>query len=129
MVTNRPIAIVGGSAAGLYTASLLARAGRAVQVFERAERLDPTRSHADCHQPDARYARPVPSIAAVVNEINRFELFTDGRSATIPLDSPDLIIERSQLIRGLAEEAQANGASVELGRRFLVAWNPNAQGH
>ncbi len=35
------VAVVGGSAAGLYTASLLARAGKAVRVFERAERLEP----------------------------------------------------------------------------------------
>ncbi len=55
----------------------------------------------------------------VVNEINRFELFTDGRSATVPLESADLIIERSQLIRDLAEQAQQNGARLELGRKFL----------
>ncbi len=55
---------------------------------------------------------------SVVNEINRFELFTDGRSATVPLDRPDLIIERSQLIRGLAEDAESQGARLEMGRRF-----------
>src|SRR6202034_2723730 len=54
----------------------------------------------------------------VVNEIRRFELFTDGRSATISLKHPDLIIERRILIQGLAEEAQQAGATVELGRRF-----------
>ncbi len=56
---------------------------------------------------------------SIVNEIRRFELFTDGRSATIPLDRPDLIIERSQLIRDLADEATGHGASIELGQRFL----------
>ncbi len=55
---------------------------------------------------------------AVVNEIKRFELFTDGRSAMVPLQEPDLIIERSELIRGLAREAQDHGARLELGRRF-----------
>ena len=55
---------------------------------------------------------------SVVNQINRFELFTDGRAATIPLKQPDLIIERSQLIRGLARQAQECGARLELGRRF-----------
>jgi flavin-dependent dehydrogenase len=55
---------------------------------------------------------------SVVNEIRRFELFTDGRSATISLKHPDLIIERRTLIQGLAEEAQHAGATVELGRRF-----------
>jgi flavin-dependent dehydrogenase len=36
----------------------------------------------------------------------------------IPLQEPDLIIERSTLIRGLAHEAQEHGARLELGRRF-----------
>ena len=118
MAAERPVAIVGGSAAGLFTASLLGRAGRAVQVFERAERLDPTpRTLIVTNRMRAMLG---PSAErCIVNEINRFELFTDGRSATIPLDSPDLIIERSKLIHALAEEAQANGAQVELGRRFV----------
>jgi flavin-dependent dehydrogenase len=57
--------------------------------------------------------------AAVVNEIRKFELFTDGRAAQVPLDRPDLIIERSRLIRNLAEEAQSHGAKVSLGNRFV----------
>ena len=36
-----PIGIVGGSAAGLFAALRLARAGRSVRLFERTERLDP----------------------------------------------------------------------------------------
>ncbi len=56
---------------------------------------------------------------AVVNEIRRFELFTDGRSATVALDRPDLVVERSKLIRALADEAQGHGATLELSRRFV----------
>src|ERR1700729_2532198 len=46
---------------------------------------------------------------SVVNEIRRFELFTDGRSAIFELDDPDLIIERRALIQGLAKEAAGGG--------------------
>jgi digeranylgeranylglycerophospholipid reductase len=56
---------------------------------------------------------------AVINEIRKFELFTDGRAAQVPLERPDLIIERSQLIRGLADEAQSHGAKVSFGNRFV----------
>jgi digeranylgeranylglycerophospholipid reductase len=56
---------------------------------------------------------------AIVNEIHKFELFTDGRTAQVPLDRPDLIIERSELIRGLAEQAQSHGAKVSFGNRFM----------
>jgi flavin-dependent dehydrogenase len=109
---------VGGSAAGFFAASLLARAGRAVRVFERAERLDPAPRTLIVTDRMRKLLGPVAD-RSVVNEIRRFELFTDGRSATIPIDRPDLIIERSQLIRGLAEQACGDGAQVELGRRFV----------
>ena len=56
---------------------------------------------------------------AVVNEIRRFELFTDGRVATVPLQRPDLVIERATLIRGLAQQAEASGSRILLGRRFM----------
>jgi len=112
------VAIVGGSAAGFFTASLLARAGKSVRVFERAERLAPVaRTLIVTHRMRDLLGRVAER--SIVNEIRRFELFTDGRSATIPLDRPDLIIERSQLIRDLADEATAHGASIELGQRFL----------
>jgi flavin-dependent dehydrogenase len=57
---------------------------------------------------------------AVVNEIHRFELFTDGRVARIPLRRPDLVIERSRLIRDLASAAEQSGAKISFGRRFIA---------
>ncbi|HEV2520756.1 MAG TPA: NAD(P)/FAD-dependent oxidoreductase [Candidatus Acidoferrales bacterium] len=112
------VAVIGGSASGFFAASLLARAGCAVQVVERAEGLDPTRrtlivtSH-------MRTLLGEVAECSVINEIRQFELFTDGRAAQVPLDRPDLIIERSQLIRGLAEQAQSHGATVSFGNRFI----------
>jgi digeranylgeranylglycerophospholipid reductase len=115
---NQPIAVVGGSAAGLFTASLLARRGVPVRVFECAESLDPvSRTLIVTHK--LRSLLGAAAAGSVVNEIRRFELFTDGRSATVGLNHPDLIIERSTLIRGLADEAQQAGAELNLGRRFL----------
>lgn len=108
---------MGGSAAGLFTASILARQGRPVRVYERAERLDPVSRTLIVTDRMRRLLGPVGD-RAIVNQINRFELFTDGRAAMIPLAVPDLIIERSELIRGLARQAQDHGARIELGRRF-----------
>jgi len=56
---------------------------------------------------------------SIVNEIHRFELFTDGRSAQIALKKPDLIIERSRLITALARDARLAGASLSFNTRFL----------
>src|SRR5712671_4118851 len=87
------VAVIGGSASGFYTASLLAKAGCSVEVVERSEQLDPTprtlivTSH-------MRALLGEVGESAVINEIHKFELFTDGRAAQVPLDRPDLIIER-----------------------------------
>ncbi|MGD0909264.1 MAG: NAD(P)/FAD-dependent oxidoreductase, partial [Candidatus Acidiferrales bacterium] len=95
----------------------MAKAGCLVEVLERSEQLDPTprtlivTSH-------MRTLLGEVGDRAVVNEIRKFELFTDGRKAHVPLRHPDLIIERSQLIRGLAEQAQSHGAKVSFGSRF-----------
>lgn len=116
--SGRQVAVIGGSASGFFTASLLARAGCSVDVIERAEQLDPTprtlivTSH-------MRTLLGEVGDRAVVNEIRKFELFTDGRKAHVPLDRPDLIIERSRLIQGLADEARKHGAKISFGNRFL----------
>jgi flavin-dependent dehydrogenase len=124
--SERPTAIVGGSAAGLFTASLLARAGRAVRIFERSERLDPVHRTLIVTHRMRELLGPLAE-RAVVNEIRRFELFTDGRSATVPLDRPDLIIERARLIRELARDAEEHGAHIEFGRRF-ASLQPDRRG-
>jgi len=123
---TRSVAVVGGSAAGLFTAAILARKGLPVRVFERIETLDPeARTLIVTNRMRSLLGRAAER--SIVNEIRRFELFTDGRAATIALKHPDLIIERRALIQGLAEEAQSAGASVELGRSFH-ALHPNGRG-
>src|SRR5712692_8520179 len=51
----------------------------------------------------------------VLNEIRRFELFTDGRSAQVALAKPDLIIER-----GLRLEVESGGRQEELHAASVV---------
>jgi flavin-dependent dehydrogenase len=111
------VAVVGGSAAGLYTAQLLAARGRDVAVFESEPEVDPAPRTLIV---TSRMRDVVGDVgdAAVVNAIRRFELFTDGRAATIALRQPDLVIERATLIRRLAEQARAAGARLVTGRRL-----------
>jgi digeranylgeranylglycerophospholipid reductase len=114
---SKSVAVVGGSAAGLFTAALLARRGVEVRVIERIESLEPeARTLIVTDRMRALLGRAAEG--SIVNEIRRFELFTDGRAATITLSRPDLIIERQRLIKGLAQEAQSAGATIEMGRRF-----------
>jgi digeranylgeranylglycerophospholipid reductase len=123
---GQSIAVIGGSAAGLLTASVLARKGLPVRVLERIETLEhPERTLIVTNR--MRRLLGAAGERSIVNEIRRFELFTDGRSATFELKDPDLIIERRALIQGLAKEAAGAGASVELGRRFH-SLQPNGRG-
>jgi flavin-dependent dehydrogenase len=114
---SKSVSVVGGSAAGFFTASLLARRGVPVRVFERIEKLEPEeRTLIVTDRMRGLLGRAAEG--CILNEIRRFELFTDGRAATVALKHPDLIIERRALIQGLADQARQAGASVELGRRF-----------
>jgi len=115
---NKDISIIGGSTAGFFMAYLLARRGLRVRVFEAANRLDPS-PRTLIVTPHLNSILGSLSESAVMNKINRFELFANGRAATISLQRPDLIIERSKLIQGLAAEAEAAGAQILTGRRFL----------
>jgi len=115
--THQAVAIVGGSAAGFFTAYLLAREGLPVSVFEQSKELRPaprtlivTRRMNDLLGSAGE--------ASVINEVSKFELFTDGRAASITLSEPDLIIERAKLIHSLAENARSAGAQICLGKKF-----------
>ena len=123
---NGEVVVVGGSAAGLYTAAALARGGRSVRVLESKQGFDPA-PRTLIVTDHLRNQLGASATASTVNEIRRFELFTDGRSAQVALSRPDLVIERSRLIPALAEEAQQAGAQLAFETRFL-GLGPNSAG-
>lgn len=124
--SNRSVVVVGGSAAGLLTAAKVAAGGRDVHVLESKSGLDPApRSLIVTHH--FREQLGATASSSIVNEIRRFELFTDGRSAEIALHRPDLIIERARLIPSLAAAAANAGAKLSFDTRFL-GLGPNARG-
>lgn len=120
------VVIVGGSAAGLFTAATLARGGRAVRVLESKSSFEPD-PRTLIVTDHFRNQLGTSAERSILNEIRRFELFTDGRSAQIALTKPDLIIERSKLIPDLAREAQQAGAQVSFDSRF-ISLSPNSRG-
>jgi digeranylgeranylglycerophospholipid reductase len=125
-IPDGEVIVVGGSAAGFYAAAKIARGGRRVRVLESKRVLDPAPRTliVTNHFRDQLGASAKETI---LNEIRRFELFTDGRSAQIALQKPDLIIERARLIPTLAREAQLAGANVSFDTRFL-GLSPNSHG-
>jgi len=123
---NGEVIVVGGSAAGLFTAANVARGGRRVRVLESKRQFEPA-ARTLIVTDQFRSQMGASARESIINEIRRFELFTDGRSAQVALTKPDLIVERSRLIPALAREAQEAGASLSFDTRFLgIA--PNARG-
>jgi digeranylgeranylglycerophospholipid reductase len=123
---NEEVIIVGGSAAGFYAAAKVAHGGKGVRVLESRRALEPV-SRTLIVTNHFRKQLGASANESVLNEIRRFELFTDGRSAQIALAKPDLIIERAKLIPGLAREARQAGAEISFDTRFL-GLSPNANG-
>ena len=123
---DKEVVVVGGSAAGLYTAARVAQGGCAVRVLESKPTLDPAPRTLIVTDHFRRQVNGAAG-ASILNEIRRFELFTNGRSAVVNLKRPDLIIERSRLIRALAQEAEEAGARFDYATRFL-GLNPNGSG-
>ena len=115
---KQDVAIIGGSAAGLLAASLLAEKGVDVTVFEASKHLaEPKRTLIVTHQL-AELIGPLNK-NTVLNKIHRFELFANGRVAEVSLKKPDLVIERSKLLNDLTERATKNGANILTDHRFL----------
>jgi len=123
---GREVIVVGGSAAGLFTAASVARGGRRVRVLESKPQFEPS-PRTLIVTDHFRQQMGSGARESIVNEIRRFELFTDGRSAQVALTKPDLIIERARLISALACEAERAGASLSFDTRFLGI-GPNARG-
>jgi len=120
------VIVVGGSAAGLYTAAKVANGGKRVRVLESKRDLQPAPRTLIVTNHFRTQLR-ASADESTLNEIRRFELFTDGRSAQITLAKPDLIIERARLIPALAREAQKSGAEISFDTRFL-GLSANAKG-
>jgi len=115
---SQDVAVIGGSTSGLLAASLLSKHNMNVTVFEASKHIEaPPRTLIVTHQL-SELIEPLNNIS-VLNEIQRFELFANGRVAQISLKKPDLVIERSKLLNYLADNAMKNGVKIRTNHRFL----------
>ena len=118
--------IVGGSAAGLFAGYLLAREGKSVRLFDANDVLNV----------DSRTLITTSRLTevlgffpdeAVVNQIDQINLCSPGRSVTIPMRRPDLVVERAAVIRLLARKALDAGVEIRGGCK-LVSAEPGDRG-
>src|SRR5687767_11110163 len=111
------VSVVGASAAGLFSAWRLARAGRSVGVFERGPGVP--RSDRTLIVTGRMLEFLEGDDSSVVNHIDRFELLANGTVASVDLDTPDLVIDRTRLLLALERRAESEGAEISYGQRCL----------
>lgn len=111
------VAIVGASTSGLLTAIRLADAGREVHVFERSRAAVETERTLIVTEELLEVAGDVAS-GSVTNEIESFEIIAGDRKLEVPLNRPDLVIERAILLRDLVARATDAGVDIHWGRAF-----------
>src|ERR1044071_2738661 len=120
------VEIIGGSAAGLFAGYLLAREGKRVRLFDANDVLH-TESRTLITTSQLSSVLGFFPHEAVYNQIDRIDLFSPQRSVTIPMAEPDLVVERSAVVRLLAQKAVEAGVEIRGGCKF-VKMEPAAEG-
>ena len=111
------VIIIGASISGLYTATLLAKQGVDVEVYDRMSTLGgPSRTLIVT----GKINEVLDSIPEemVLNQVKYLELFSKSRSARLELSYPDLIVERRRFVEIFARMAEEAGAQIILGYLF-----------
>jgi flavin-dependent dehydrogenase len=108
------IDIIGGSAAGLFAGYLLAREGKKVRLFDANDVLN-VESRTLITTSRLTEALGFFPREAVVNQIDRIDLYSPRRAVSIPMQEPDLVVERAAVIRMLARMALNAGVEMRGG--------------
>ena len=111
------VIIIGASISGLHTATLLAKQGIDVEVYDRMNALDGPSRTLIVTGKISEVLDPLPE-EMVLNQVKYLELFSRSRSARLELSYPDLVVERRQLVEMFARMAKEAGARMILGHRF-----------
>ncbi len=113
------IAIIGAGPSGSYLASMLSKNGKEVfLVEEHPEVGNPIQCTGILSSSSNSLNIKIPE-KLIVNRIKRVELISQNNSKIFKLQEPDLILNRGEFDRHLAEEAVFNGAKLLLQHRFI----------
>ncbi len=112
------VVIVGGSAAGLFTAYLLAEGGMKVKLFDFNDVMHVAPRTLIATSQLSSVLGFLPS-EAIVNRIDRIELFSPERSVSVSMKQPDFVVERAGFIPLLAKKALEAGVEIKSGYKFL----------
>ena len=112
------VVVIGASSAGLLAAELLAKKGKKVILFERDQDLSPARRTYIITSEIYRFIPDLPT-ELIRHTISSIRVQTGEHLAEIQLNSPDIVIERNQLIKKMVISAEKAGVEVVYGGEFI----------
>lgn len=116
-MTSLPIPIIGASAAGLFAAYHLARQRVPVQVYEAQAPFQPAERVLIVTPAFLRLLDFDPQ-QAILNRIAGFELLSGRASTRIPLEEPDIVLDRARFLHLLARLVEEKGGEIRFGHRL-----------
>jgi len=120
------VTVIGGSAAGIFSAYLLSKEGLKVQLFDSNDVMNMT-SRTLIVTSGLRDVLGFNPTEAIVNEINDIHLSSPNREASVSLREPDLIVERAAIVKLLAKKALDAGVEIH-GKTRLLGLSPRQNG-
>jgi flavin-dependent dehydrogenase len=115
---NYDVVVVGASSAGLFAAESLANLGKQVVVFDRSAGITPGERTYIITPGLYEVMSEIPS-GLIKQKIDTFRIQSGQNQAEIQLSSPDLIIDRAELISYFASRASNAGASIQTDSVFM----------
>jgi len=112
------VVVIGASSAGLFAAEILANNGKKVALFEKSDLVDPE-SRLYIITPGLFRVMPDVNPALVRHKISKIHIQSGSEKTEINLSSPDVIIDRKELLLDLIERAKNAGVHIHTESEFL----------
>lgn len=112
------IAVIGGGPVGCYTASLLAKKGKKIALFEEHKSIGkPVQCTGIVTSSINNIIKVKKSI--VLNKIKRARIIAGKSSVELRLKNKNLVLDREKFDKSLAEKAESAGARLFPGHKYI----------
>ena len=112
------ITIIGAGPSGCYTAYLLAKGSKEVQIFEEHKEIG---SPVQCTGLVTSSIKEILNIKKemIINEIDKIKIFSKDNSLELKLKNKNFILDRKKFDNYLADLAISKGAKIFLNYKFI----------
>ena len=112
------ISIIGAGPIGCYTAYLLAKAGKTVQIFEKNKKIGYPIRCTGLVTSKIEQLVYIPN-SLIINKIKKVKVNSPSLSTIFKLKNPEFILNRAKFDQYLAKKAKNQGVDIHLNHKFL----------